>query len=196
MSNLPGGIPNLTDIASRRQIEQEQTEVEQYISNLETQMGAMQQQRALDMAYGPAGSLGKSNTPNKEQLEFLYNTQPKKKDYEENFDWDSFTIDCSEVFRHWQLAQLEANEANWMIREYDDVMVLREQTRMRRIAEKRARKMYAKILISKAILHEGRPTALEHIHAPTNKTEYVQKLPAEQPRRSRGFWSPFFGGGR
>lgn len=142
----------------------------------------------LQFAYGAQGQIKPAQLPDEKQLHYLFDTQPKREDQEKGIDWNAWTIDESEIMRHVQFGLMEPSFANHIIREYSDILILRQQKGKKQVAINASKRLHMKILASKSTIHEGRPTASEMILNPANKSEIKQTIQQPQKPPSSGFF--------
>jgi hypothetical protein len=183
LAQNPTGLPGAS--AHEQQIMALEDEIE-YQKNLQQQ---------IQYAYGTQGPAQKSMLPDEKQLHYLFDTQPKVRDDEENLAWDSTTLLRTEILRHVQFGQMDKSEAADVMREIADIDVLLEQFGKEEEAKVACQELYISILVSKSTIHEGRPTASEMILAPVNKSEIKQSI-AQTNRTGGGGFFGFLSGGK
>lgn len=172
-------------------------QVDKYITQLEDEIQRMREQGMQnDLAYGPPLQTQKTVMPDERQLQYLYSTQPKKKDDTESIAWNKNTFDETEILRHIQFGQFTETERDQLLREYADIQILCQQQSRRRVAINAQKRLYLRIISSKSLVLDGRDPAIVLLHQPTNKSVYEQKIPQAQPQKRTGFWSSIFGGGK
>jgi len=157
-----------------------------------------QRQRAEQMAfaYGQQGGGrgGPSMLPDEKQFKFMFSVQPKVEDEERNAGWTTASFLESEILRHVQFSQFTPAEANMILDEVSDLQCMMSQAGTRDVVIQEFQALYARILIGKSTIHEGKPTTGEMVLAPVSKSENT--LIQKQPQQKRtGFFS-FLGGKR
>jgi hypothetical protein len=145
-------------------------------------------QQNLQFAYGTQGMPKANLLPEEKNMHLLFDTQPKKKDEDENVPWNSTTFMETEILRHVQFGQLDRAEAADVMREIADINVLLDQFGKEEEALVACRELYISVLVSKSTIHEGRPTASELILSPISRSEIKQTIQQPQRPASGGFF--------
>jgi hypothetical protein len=147
---------------------------------------------ALQRVPGPGMGHDRGISFEKEQLEFLYNTQPKKQDIKDNIGWEPETLITTEILRHIQLSNVPQQMADAWIREFKDCQILLQQHGRQIEAKNALQALYLRILIQKSVPGQGRPTDRELLQTMTTRQTIEQKMP-EEPRRKVGFFGQLLG---